>query len=618
MVIFPYKHSFATQILWEKNIKIYNKNQQVLSYPFEKPHWSYPQLITQISLGRLSSSLEKKEYTIIEFYDDLQNIGFQITTRKASGKFFKGQKVEYRLIKRNPFKYDLGAIPVSHKLEYDSINKRIRLIGKNSNGIWIYLRHKREYKDYDTEIDPYDSNKMLGTYHSSLQNLSPFFVEEEQKSILINEIPVMMSDDGRLICKARGRDTPIIGWYGMRRSGKSMGLHGYLDRSFHKFGIRPLVANDIQRETGTWCLEWNNNSFLKQLENIGEISQPLPMVYLHPKTYDSKSLTNEEVSFFISLPFKEGMREYEWFLKGKKEWEFEKSGVYFRNLMFNDDGTDNKEGLFKCKSYIDITNLIDTKETKNVEREERGRIIQESYTGYKINNDRVRDKLKSVFKDLCNTQIFDIINGIPPKWTIEMPDGKHFYSSWLACMITGLVPSIITSELRTKHFFPQYFRHIIDSLFQFQKEDPISTKNKWEVGLYIDELQSITNNEDTKETLNKIVRESGLARIGVYYTTLNVEKVPDDMKLNTDTVFVFKQKKQQASLIAKDFDLLNYKEKEMRNLKPFECIAIGNFVAYNADGDRELISDEPIKGKILPSVSMHQAPRVVGGEDEDI
>ena len=615
MVIFPYKHSFATQVLWEHNIKLYSGNEQILIYPFEKKHWEYPQLETKIVVGQNFGNPSQGKYKLIENYEDLLQLGFIVTIRKASGKLFRGQKVEYLLAKKGFVKYDYGRIPENHIIDFDIVNKRIRLRGKNSLGLWTYIRHSGSRKEYNTSINPYDPTSSFKRYGETMRGLSPFNINEEPIEISIDEIPIMFSEDGSLICKAQGKDTSIIGWYGMRRSGKSIGMHGFLERAFHKWKIKPFIANDIQRETGTWSVAWNNPTFLRQLEQIGETSQPLPMVYLHPFTYDFKGLINQEVGFPISLPFKECMREYEWFLKGKREWEFEKSGTYFRNMMFNDDGTENKNGLLNCKSYSDMLEMVDEKEAKEVQREEKGKVIVDKYVDYVIENDKVRYKIKNVLKDIANTQMFDIINKIPSKWSVELPDGKHPYYPWTACMIAGLVPSMITSEWRTKHFFPQAFRFVIEDLFQFQKEDSLSVRNRWEIGLAIDELQGITNNEDTKETLSKIVRESGLARINVYYTSLNVEKVPDDMKLNTDTVFVFRQKKQQASLIAKDFDLLNYKEKELMRLNKFECVAVGSFVAYNSDGDREIIEDEPIRGTILPSVSMHQAPRLTGDEE---
>lgn len=610
MVITPYKYSYATQKLLEKNIAMFLGEKRILVYPFNEKYWDYPPLENKLISGQSLISSGQK-YKKIDTYDDLLSLGFQITIAKASGKFFKGQKVQYLLKKRRSFIYDLGRIPTNHNVEYDISNKRIRLVGKNSDGKWVYLEISIQKKEYKTKFNPFDYNKPINKYDNFLKNYSPHAIEEESIEMTIDEIPVMLAENNKLVCLPEQRDTSIIGITGERRTGKTILLHGLNDRIVNKWHKKAILANDIQGETGTWCLAWNEQQPIKKLvslNTLGEVSQPLPMVYLYQKTSDFKPLINE-VSFELSLPFKENMVDYENFLHGKPEWQFEKSGTYFRNLILDDDGSIKKRGLCDCKSNEDIKNLVYKQEEKEVSEEIQGRIFTRKYIGYTIDNEKVRYKIWNVMKDITNTQIFDITNNIPSKWTIELPDGKHNYYPWLACIIADLEPSLVTTHLRSKHYFPQWFNFVMNSIFEFQKEDQLSIKNKYELYIFIPELQGITGDDKVKQTLNKIVNESGMARIGFVYDTQNVERIPEDIKLNTNYLFSFHQKKQQAGVIAKDFDLLNYKEKEIIKLNKFECIAIGNFVTYDIDGKKEIISDEPIKGIILPPVSMHQAPK---------
>ena len=615
MVNFPYKHSYSTQKLWESNISLFAGKKRILAYPFEEKHWEYSPVETKITTGQslISSGQKHKD---IDSYDDLISMGFQITIARASGKFFKGQKVQYLLKKRKSYIYDLGRIPNNHKIEYDVINKRIRLTGKNSDGKWIYFETKAVKCTYTTEFNPFGYNKPLKTYDDYLKSYSPFTIEEEQRNTIIDELPVMISESNKLVCIPQQRDTPIIGIVGERRTGKTILMHGINDRVVNKWHKKAIMANDIQGETGTWCLAWDTPQPIKKMVSLarfGESPHPLPMVYLYQKTNDLKSQFNE-VCFETSIPFKESMVDYENFLHGKPEWQFEKSGTYFRNLILDDDGSVKKNGLCSCKSNEDIKNLVFAQETKEIQEEIKGRVFIRKYMGFVLDNDKVRYKIWNVMKDICNTQIFDITNNLSSTWSIEMPDGKHSYYPWLACILADLEPSMVTTHLRGKHYFPQWFNFFMNSLFEFQKEDKISLKNKYELYIFLPELQGISGDDRVRQTLNKMVNESGMARISFVYDTQNVEKIPEDIKLNTNYLFTFHQKKQQASLISRDFDLLNYKEKELIKLNKFECIAIGNFVLYDTDGNREVISDEPIRGTILPSLSVHQAPKIT---DED-
>jgi len=612
MVITPYKHSYATQKLLDNKIKIFINKKQILQYPLKEINWDFPKLETTLTIGNTLSSGGHK-FKIIESYEDLIGLGFQITIKKTSGKFFKGQRVQYLIVKRNSTMYDVGLIPRGHYIEYDIVERKIRIRGKNCDGKWVLMQKKRDMQPYSTQVNPFDSGKFMDTYQEFMKRYNNMPMEEDDEIITIPELAAGISEDNKLVCIPDDKDMPVIAYLGMRGYGKSMGMHGLADRIFHKWNKSIIWANDVLRESGTWCLPWNNTNFINQLERIGESTQPLPMVYLHPSTRDLKFLMNNETSFKISLPFKEAMSEYHLFLQGKKDWELEKSGTYFRNLLLNDDGDVREDGLLNCKSFDEMKSLILKQEEKEIQEDVKGQLVVRKYTGYVIENEKVRYKLMNVLKDICNTQIFDITNGIHPKWTIELPDGKHIYHPWIACLIAGLVPSIVTSDLRNKEFYPQYIRFVFNDIFKFQTEDEIAFKNKSELYIFVDEIAGIVN-DITKEILSRMVREGRPARIGFAYASQNIDKVPDDIKLNTNYVFAFRQKKVQANLISRDFDLLNYKEKELIRLGKFECLGIGKLVTYGIDGEREVVTDEPIKMTILPSVSMHQAPKITGEE----
>ena len=183
--------------------------------------------------------------------------------------------------------------------------------------------------------------------------------------------------------------------------------------------------------------------------------------------------------------------------------------------------------------------------------------------------------------------------------------------AWNACLLADLVPSLINSDIRNKTFYPQYLKFILDDLFEKQTNDEYYLKNNIELFIGIDEIQSLFEKPIISDTISRIARESGMARIGILYVPQNINKVPEDIKLNTQTVIAYHCKSEQASSLVKDFDMITYKKDELTKLKKFEAILFTSedYVTYDLiDGKRE-VCDEPIRGVVICPNSQHKPPK---------
>lgn len=598
MVLYKGKHSFACQRLAENNFRFFCKDKQIL-----KPlgySISDKILKTELPLGRLP----EQEVIIKELsYDDLIGKGFQIASKSVKGKYFHGQKAEYLIIRQNQFAKDVGEIPEAHKIQFDIVNNKLRLLGKNSSKNWITINPviKKERKP---KFSPRKYRENIDSYKDYIKGLmidSGITFKEDLETIEIPEIPIMRAEGGRLlVCLKEKRDNPIICLAGMRRQGRSFLTHRIMDGIYHKWNKKEIIINDALRETPTWCLEWEQQRFIKELAGIGEISLPLPIVYLHPKTNTLKNLIyKDEVGFEFSLPFKEVMMDIENFFQSSEKGLPPKSASYLRNLIFDDDGKIKKRGLLYKKNYVQMKQLIDNE------------IDMKKMEGVKI-------ALNNFLKNLYNQNMFDIANEIEPRWTVEFPEKtKQEMYPWNACIMADLVASLINSDIRKKTFFPQYLKFVLDDLFNKQADDEYYIKNKIELFMMIDEPQSLFNKPVIRETINEIARESGNVRIGMLYVPQNINQVPEDLKLVTDTIIAYRCKKEQADSLVKDFEgmIPSYKKKELTgSLKKFEAILFTteSYITYDLVDGTKSESDEPIRGTVICPNSAHKPPKEIG------
>ena len=388
---------------------------------------------------------------------------------------------------------DYGCIPPDHRVEYDAINKKVRVIGENCDGQWIFLspqQHtemavlsdKRYYQEYLKTIMPYNS------------------IKERAEEIDIPEIPILISVDGRLICIKETRDNLIMCMAGSKGKGKTLMECRILGQATAKWKKRGINLNDPQQETAPWCLTWEGYKWkeLDKLNQIGEISAPLPMVYLHPKTKSSTPpIHPEEVGFEISLPFKECMTNYNYTFAGTNK-QLQKSLMYLKGLIFDDEGNIKADGLISKKTFKEQSEIINTHISDK--RED------------------VKEALKLVLGDFSREQIFDTTNKVPSKWKVVFPDGNECETyPWTACAVADLVPSFITTDLRTQDTFPLWMRFVLRDIFQNQSSNEYYKKNKIETFLMIDEAQRLFEDQIMCETISQIAREAKASKINIFF-----------------------------------------------------------------------------------------------------
>ncbi len=607
------KHSYATQRLKENKFKIYANSRRILQYPFkEDGHWDVPKVETRIQIGLpfLVGNIHKTR--VITDYEDLMRSGMMISKRSPRLQRFPGQKREYfitKLSQFNPNVPNIGLIPDNHYIERNPRTNEFKLVGDNSDGVW-YNHHPRIHRDFQTRRSPFDQRGREG-YFDAIKKYLPMQEEEITYSDIIPEIVLGITEDGKIVCIQEEKENPTIGIPGKKRHCKSIIKHKILDGTYHKWKKKCVELNDVMMETDSYCQTWKPIKIWSNLDLINEVSIPLPMVYLHPKTRTLKNMiAKDETGFEVYWDYCEFIQDLNNIMKGKEEWNLKGSAKYLRNLLFDSEGEFAKDGLYYCKSYKEQEAVVYKKlyESKEDDR------IKKSQS--KI-PEAVAPTILNLLKDVDNAKILDISNNTKAKWTVEYPDGhKEKHYPWTACIIADLVPSIVTHNLKNYHrdFHPQYANFILNDLFRNQNDNELFIKNKTELFIFFDEILSLVHSKEAVDTMEMVVRESGHSRIGFTFCTQFWDKVPEFIRSQTDYVISFNQTKSQAKAIAEDFGEMRYKQKELVNLQKGEFMIFSSnpIILYDEYGKREEKRDVAIKATVFPPLSAHKAPKSVG------
>lgn len=609
-------HNFALQVLKQFGINIYANGNQILNSA-DITNYQLPKFSTNFTLHR-HISITNRSVIRLTNYGDLVKLGYIISKKRADNRrFYTGLKqvrVEYFLIKSTSGLFDLREIPSEHIVEYNLEENWIRLVGSNSLGNRIYLHKPRLSHNYkELELDDYEK-----IYEDFLAEISPFTYQEDDQKLLIKEIPLIITTDGKLVCLPHTKDLPKIGVFGSTGKGKSIFIHYMADSIYWKLNKRIIILNDgVGFQTKSWSLSWNpekHQEFLRWMEIIGHKSRPLPCAYLYPNTDDLSDVELEnEVSYRMALSFRDIISTYssEFFKDIEKLGLSEK---YLNQLIFDEEGKLRADGLYYIKNIKEIHDLINE---QVVIEQENQQGFPERKIEYKIPSDNTRGKFNALFNEILNSKMFDINTGIASKWIIQTSDeNKVALYPWRACLYSDIVPVIVTSNIRNKKYFPPSYRFMLNDLFNMQNETLIK-RQEMELWMIVDELHSLLQYGIILEKFRQIAKESRPSRIGIVYATQYFGDIPEDIELVTDYIVSFQQTKAQGKKILENFSGLKAMINVINLLPKYHAIVAGKagspLVIYDTEGNREIIEDgSSFKGKIFPSVSQHSAPKSQG------
>src|SRR3990167_5325610 len=140
---------------------------------------------------------------------------------------------------------------------------------------------------------------------------NPFLNQKKKprKYEISNMLPVMVSEQGEIVCIERKHDTHDIAIVGARRTGKSLMAWGMLDRIYRdwsQFGekIKIAVLNDFHSESHSHSYYNDAKVMIKQTDYFHEKRIGLPLVHCYPTSNNLSFPEDINYAQKISLPFK--------------------------------------------------------------------------------------------------------------------------------------------------------------------------------------------------------------------------------------------------------------------------------------------------------------------------
>lgn len=404
------------------------------------------------------------------------------------------------------------------------------------------------------------------------------------KRIDIEDIPMLLCQDGSICCIPKTPEAKAIAFVGNSGMGKTLlmnRLHSYL---YYHWKDNVAIMNDVSEETYYWSDPMKNKEF--NLSNSLHLNQtPLgsPIVYLYPNTatlnFDYKKLENKSYLKMV-LPFAEVLDNLSFYLAAvNPEFELGKSGMYINDL---------KEGLLECDTPAQVKNFLENNlpggDGKSFEA--------------------MRLKIITAFDSLMREQILDITN---PECHSYLMFGDNFKDNpFITIMKARRIPALVTSDLITKQYKAHFFAHYINSIFE---NAPKIFPDK-KTFLMFDELRDvcISDNDPAAQAIGRICSRGRIRNIGLIYATQYYNKIPAVVKgAKLNYMFAFKHGDENiVDEIKGDFNFGKSIKERIMTLRPFECIALtqDHFVFYR--GDEKWTSSDPVMGRIFFPLADHK------------
>jgi len=440
----------------------------------------------------------------------------------------------------------------------------------------------------------------LGKYAEKI-NQGIIDPEERYKKIMIEEIPVMLSDRGEIVCIPKNQEVFAAALLGQSGYGKSLLLNRIMMSLKNQWRVNISLLNDVSEESYHWSKPMENKKFNEfNFRWINQLPRASPIVYVYPNTNNlqlNKQRLIGKDYIKIVLPFAEILPNIGFYLSGVLEdFDLGKSGNYIRDV---------EDELKECQSSAEVREVL-----------EEGLPGKDGKAFASM-----RAKIFNAFNNLFKEGILDITNPECHQYLRVFEKGKmDFMSNPFTCIMkAGLIPSFVTSNLATKKYKSEIFAHYVREIFKNNIKDFPNQKTF----LGFDELRTVCEKDDepASKAIGDVAARGRINEVGLVYATQFYNKIPNSVKgAKLNYGFIFRHNNQKIiNEIANDFDLEKVYKEKIHKLKIFQCLAVASdkFVCY-ADGER-YERQGPIVGQIFFPFSNHMSVsnREVSKEEDD-
>lgn len=408
----------------------------------------------------------------------------------------------------------------------------------------------------------------------------------------IGDLPVLRSDDNKLICLPKERKENIkIGLFGATGSGKDLVGNSILGRAFFSWNISCAVLNDCLNETSSWALR--DTDFERELRLLNEVPYPLPMVSVYPQNKDTEINCGITVPHIReSVPFSKMVECLERYIELKPN-----TLKYLLTI---------RDKLKECQNFEEIEEKIN-----ELGKKKKGVNIESSKYAMLSALD---DLKKEGYVDIVARQEKFELSGTPSsKITIKKEDGSIEEGPVFSTLMNnGYVPSLQTGNLLHLRYAEPYLADKLTEMFEYPKiygKDCLA---------YIQEAKLFMKYPDVVKGMENIAGRGRMRGVKLIYNTQHYTSIKQEIITNTIYCFAFNQKEETANKMKKDFDLSEGEKTQIINLKKHQCLAIASagekWAVYDLNtGERDFSGKQGCyRGYPIYPLSLHKA----GGKNE--
>lgn len=421
-----------------------------------------------------------------------------------------------------------------------------------------------------------------------------FNFEDKYSKININHVPVMITDNNKILCIPKERELFHIGVTASTGKGKGILGNNLLGWEYWLMKRSCIILNDFQRETFEQSLPCSNPKFKENLKIINAKPTPLPIVYVYPS---NKHLQIDEVEkrfpyIKMSIPTRALIQEIENYYK------LDKSAKYF---------TANIERFLECRDLEEIDEALKD-------------IIEENVEDFKNKKslENMMFKIRTVFKNIFDEMITDNSSPDAPAFiTIKNNRGESYNNLIIqALLFANVIPSLQTSNIRSKSWFSAYMSFIVESIYEDKYRDSFM-KNQI-VALYVPEIDKMwkeSNGKIIKHSMGLIGTNGRRVGIGLRWDAQDYDAIPDSIRSNTPYLFVLRKSDAKEVIgIRKDYNITSDVQEQILSLESspqkglFECVALttNRFILYDLRNGKTISTTSPQKGRLITPMAHHR------------
>lgn len=405
----------------------------------------------------------------------------------------------------------IDTIPDDVDIQYDDRRQLIRIIQHAQRSYpsrWVSTNINNRRGPGEVRLANYSP---LTAEHHIMESYLPKLSRKDRRHV-IKEIPILINEAGSIVCIPARSDAPVVGFIGSRGSGKSYCLHSFIHAIRNQTRIWQCCINDGLKETYSWARPMRTRQIREALGVYSIHAQGLPILPLYPRTPTADAKIDIKLTLPIVWDFYKVIIDYENYFHGRKAWELPpQSGNILRQLA---------PAMQDCRTIDDIHHII----TTSIDWNDKG---QRS----------MAEAILRRIRDVVEQRITNIDTKIQPCWTVHNTVYDGEYTPFLAGMMLGYIPTLITADARTKDYFSQILYYYMNDIFLQQSTDRKLRRHEPQILIHFDEVTEYatigTRKKVAQEMLSRIVREGRPNRIGFTWAAQYAEKIDKSIWENT-------------------------------------------------------------------------------------